>query len=323
MNIIDLIDSEYGLLPSEHDGALWGRNKACEIIEWSGRTHREKIYILKCSECSKDPELWGDAHFKSTLGNLKQGKVGCGCSLQVRWSASQYTILCRRYAEESNYIFKGILGFPINMQSKVSLICPIHGEFNNLNINRLFMGAECTQCCNKSDEDLINEFIELGGFSENSEFWRSDRKTKQGGKSYWWIKCAACGDVSESFIANLKKGHVPCRCGINNQKEAYINTISDKELVIALKFGIANDSYKRLSDQRKKSAFEVSSFGVWKFEDAASCRSAERKCKDSLDCGTISKRDFEDGWTETTHTYNLENIIKIYEDFGGVKWTEA
>lgn len=57
---------------------------------------------------------------------------------------------------------------------------------------------------------------------------------------------------------------------------------------------------------------------IWEFPSKKHCRDAENECKRELECGVLSKEDMPDGWTETTHVYNLGRIKDTYAKHGGV-----
>lgn len=132
--------------------------------------------------------------------------------------------------------------------------------------------------------------------------------------------CPVCGETGESTSVNLQRGHRSCACNTQNQQESYINWIIDSHgTVVAIKFGIASDSKRRVKQQNSKSVYTIKQHSVYQFPDVTSCKKAERVCKQELECGIVLKRDMPDGWTETTWTYNLDKIIEIYERGGGIR----
>ncbi|WP_447828932.1 hypothetical protein [Aeromonas hydrophila] len=71
------------------------------VTGWNGeRRGNNKLYSCFCSECAKDPELFGDATFRSTKSDLVNGALPCGCSKKPRWTAQQYRVLLSRKANE-------------------------------------------------------------------------------------------------------------------------------------------------------------------------------------------------------------------------------
>lgn len=99
-------------------------------------------------------------------------------------------------------------------------------------------------------------------------------------------------------------------------KEGYILRRKNENVI---KFGISQDHVLRLKRRRDSENWELLHY--YRFQDAASCREAEKRIKSSVKCGILSKDLMYDGWTETTHLNNLEKVKTIFEEFGGVNET--
>ena len=88
MNLEDLLLAE----SLEQDGwslsrPRYGTEGQLEVIGWSGKKCGDhKFYILRCSKCGQDSELFGEGYFKSLKSNLVRGLVPCGCSNIPKWS---------------------------------------------------------------------------------------------------------------------------------------------------------------------------------------------------------------------------------------------
>ncbi|HHJ0579810.1 TPA: hypothetical protein ACQFCQ_001126 [Escherichia coli] len=114
------------------------------------------------------------------------------------------------------------------------------------------------------------------------------------------------------------QGCAACNNG-HTQQYAYINTILDNDLPVALKYGIEKQKGTRVKTQNRKSLFKVQSLYVYVFQSVEQCKNAEKECKKIFGKGILSKREMCDGYTETTTILNLGKIIEIYEKWGGVK----
>lgn len=87
-NLEDLIDPEYGLQQDEWSltRPKFGEHGQLEVIGWSGKLYTSfKKYIVKCSICSKDSELFGEGLFCGIKANLLKS-LPCGCSTHPKWS---------------------------------------------------------------------------------------------------------------------------------------------------------------------------------------------------------------------------------------------
>lgn len=63
----------------------------------------------------------------------------------------------------------------------------------------------------------------------------------------------------------------------------------------------------------------IKHFATWEFPDVSSCKKAEKEVKLSIQTAVIDKELMRDGWTETCWPHEIDKIIKIYEDFGGIR----
>lgn len=329
MNLEDVIDPEYGL--QQDDWSLtkprFGKDLQLEVVGWSGKRQYIKLYIVRCSVCSSDPEIFGGGYFKSSKGDLVRGQIPCGCSTKVYKTKEQYAALCKRAAANRGYTFVDFVGKWRGSRTKVKLLCDEHGEWSSAIIGTLLsMANGCPGCGResvrkasmKSDEEMTASFFASGAFHPDTKFWRSDRKDRKGWYSYWNVFCPDCNEHGESFCSNLRAGKRCCACSEKRQTHAYVNAVYDGDVIIALKFGVATKARRRLAQQNKKAIFDIENKCVYKFYSVDSCKKAERECLQELECGILSKQDMPDGWTETTWVYNLGRIIQIYERNGGV-----
>lgn len=329
MNLEDVIDPEYGLQQDEWSltRPKFGKEGQLEVVGWSGRGGSNKSYVLKCSKCSQDSELFGEGYFKSLKSDLVRGRLPCRCARSPRWSKEQFTTLCSRRASEIGFKFLGFTGDWKGSRTKIKMFCEKHGEWNSGIITSLInMCQGCPGCGvdiskktrTKADDVMIYSFFASGAFHPETKFWRSERKTKKGDKSYWFMSCPECGETGESFSGDLQLGKRSCACSRHRQQEAYINwIIDDLGDIVAIKFGVTNNSTRRIKQQNLKSVYSIKQYSVYQFPSVEQCKKAERECKQQLECGIVLKRDFPDGYTETTWLHNLERVEEIYKRNGG------
>lgn len=310
----------------EFVGTRFGKEGQLEVIGWSGKSHTSKMYIVFCDACSKDVELYGDGLFRSIKSSLAVGQIPCGCSRSARRDERYYEIVCQRKATELGYKFHGWVTDFTDRKTKLSLECSIHGIWNTNIINNFInRDVGCPGCrfdgvgkrASKPDEDFIKDFFSTGSFSEGTLFKRSTTEDYKGHKPYWKVFCPDCQQSVEARSQTLAKGHRACGCAKQRQTEAYINLIKDNNNIVAIKFGISNNSQIRVGQQQKVSGLDVVLHKVYKFSNIGDCKAAERECINTLPCGVIDRELLPDGYSETTYPYNIENIINIYEKFNG------
>jgi hypothetical protein len=330
MDLVEVLDGS----PLQQDlysqsEPVFGKDDQLQVVGWSGKSGSNRYYILKCSKCSQDSELFGEGYFRSVKGSLVKCQVPCGCAKNPRWSQGQFSVLCSRKAEELDYTFLGFAGEWKGNSTKLKMLCEKHGDWSSGVIDRLInRGIGCPGCrvdavrsaCIKPDEVMIASFHESNAFHPDTLFWRSERMSGEGKAVYWHMSCPECGEDGESTSGDLQKGKRPCDCSKQRQTEAYINWVIDEyNNTVGIKFGIANDSKHRVKQQNSKSVYEISQHAVYTFPSIQSCKKAERECLQELECGVVLKRDMKDGYTETTWVYNLGKIVEIYKRNGGIK----
>lgn len=308
---------------------VFGKEGQLKIIGWSTRLKSHKVYLLKCSICAQDSELFGEGYFKSVKSSLEIGRVPCGCSFSPRWTKWQFTLLCLRKAEELGHTFLGFEGEWKGQKTKIKMFCEKHGEWNSGIIGSLINASiGCPKCrdvitterSTKPNDVMISSFFDTRAFHPDTKFWRSERKDSKMRKVFWYMSCPDCGEIGESTSSSLQNGHRSCTCSPHRQQECYINRLIDENNnTVAIKFGIARDSKQRIKKQDRQSVYTLNQHSVYSFPDVASCKKAELECLQELKCGVVLKRDMKDGYTETTWSYNLDKIIEIYERNGGTK----
>lgn len=284
------------------------------------KTKHGNILSVKCYKCADDPELNGDAVYNIYESNYNKGVLPCGCSSAARWNDDQWVIRFSRAAKLSGLTF---LSFYRKTPNKITvrLLCDDHGEYET-DQSSLLSGKGCRRCKSsksnlKEDHVMIKSFLASGKFPSNTKFQRSSRVDCRGARVYWTVSCPTCNGTFESSSSHLQKGQLGCACKGAVQKTSYVLSISDGYFS-CLKFGITSDIQRRLNEIRNSTSLDVDLISVWKYEDVQSCLKAERTCKSNLTCGVIPKSDLGDGYSETTHLYNLETILGIFKENGGV-----
>lgn len=137
-------------------------------------------------------------------------------------------------------------------------------------------------------------------------------------KSKFAYNCKEHGGQQVAVSMFLNSSNLCPQCSGRNQQECYINGVYDNNTIVAVKFGIANNSKKRVKQQSRLSIFDIRQLKVFTFPSVKDCKAAEKACKKELQCSILSKSEMPDGYTETTSPLNLDKIIKIYRSHGGI-----
>ncbi|WP_278939206.1 hypothetical protein [Pseudomonas helleri] len=143
MNYSDFPDMQQ----DEFCGSVFGEGGNLTVIGWSG-ARTGKLYIVECSVCKQDKELFGDGVFPIFKGSLQFGNIPCGCSSKTRWTPQQYYVrLCRElgpnyYINPDQKAFKAV---KLGRADKVEVECKFHGIFKK-RLSDMFAGQRCGPC---------------------------------------------------------------------------------------------------------------------------------------------------------------------------------
>lgn len=109
-----------------------------------------KTYNVFCSECAKDPDLYGDGVFIVTKGTLTRGSIPCGCSNSYSYSTEQVEVLGHRVAKSKGLIFHGILGKYTGSKSKLTFECKSHNHKWSTRMAHIFNSKSgCVYCASE------------------------------------------------------------------------------------------------------------------------------------------------------------------------------
>lgn len=271
--------------------------------------------------------------FTKALNNVLYNESGCqqcaneNASERMKGVAPTSAIDSKRKSDEyfikkfenTEAFPKGTVFRKLNT-TKWEVYCPICDVKNDCWVSSLERGILSCKCMRGIRYTLEERTTQLQEECTNRGYqfagWKIDGEVA----AYNKIK-VLCEDHGEFYpsVTNFLKGRGCPSCSGKNQQECYINIVKDGDLPIAIKFGIARNSLRREVAQNKKSVYNVQNYAVWCFPDVFSCKDSERICKQTLVCGILPKSEMPDGYSETTSALNLEKIIEIYEENGGVR----
>lgn len=321
---MNLFKNDRELFQDKYCGLIFGENNQLHVLGYFRVGEYTKKYVVECSSCKQDNELFNNGRFIASIANIREGKYPCGCSPAPKWNPDQQIVRAERQLQMKGYNLVNYEKYN-GQETKIVVNCPVHGEWST-SFMHVINGRGCRKCADnqnsinnrKPDELMIASFFASGAFHPRTEFWRSERKTSQGAKNYWYVFCPSCNSTGESTTSDLKRGFRPCDC-FSNPRQAYVNIIYDDGFPVAIKYGITTNLKDRIYRQNKKSAYETENFGLWKFETKELCRAAEALCKREFPFPVLNSAEFIDGWSETTSILNLDRVIRIFETNGGLR----
>lgn len=251
MNLDELVDAN-GLQQDEWSltAPTFGKEGQLTVVGWSTRSGSSKNYILKCSECSRDRELFGMGLFKSPKYSLVRGQIPCGCAKFVKWTDQQYTIRCSRAAAVSGNIFIGFKTLPINRDTRVVQRCPVHGDWDTSVMNNLLVkftgcpkckaeknGERCAEAYLTDEVDLIQGLKDKLPTNLRFVGWVGEYR---GTRTPATVECTTHGKLTEIstpniwFKLNSNQNVIVCPdCIFENIKKS--NGVSEESAITMLK----------------------------------------------------------------------------------------
>lgn len=115
-----------------------------EVLGWETKCGSNKKYIVRCSVCAQDPELFGDGTFPMVKQHINRGRLPCGCAKNPRWSAHQYRVLVARAASGQ---YTATIPDDIKCTDRVGCVCSTCNYTWNARIDALLnSGHGCARC---------------------------------------------------------------------------------------------------------------------------------------------------------------------------------
>lgn len=211
---------DFGDIFQDHfTGETFGESGQLEIIGWNSKCHRSKQYILKCSVCSKDPELYGEGYFKGFRSNMNKGALPCGCAEYKLWTEKQQRVRATRKANSLGYNFVDWASPYKDSKTKMVLLCCDHGLWNTTKLQAMItIGHGCPRCAAKvsSEREMHSEELTIKEVQEKLKVsnyiflgWAEEYKGK---KTKCKIECFDHGIWESTSAANLVSGTSKLGC---------------------------------------------------------------------------------------------------------------
>lgn len=300
------------------------------VVGWNGeRQKRVKLYSCHCSECAKDPELFGDAMFRSLKSGLVNlGQLPCGCSKKPKWTADQYRILISRKALGR---YSAVIPDDARSTTNVLCKCSIEGcgyTWESSIASLLNKGSGCRRCFDnaKGEAQTTPESIAIGKIlkiaDEKGWIFHGFKSGWKNTRSRILLECSHSHQWDVEY-SNVVYGGTGCsRCadygynsGLPGTFYTYIWTHPETKHNF-LKYGITNYPEQRIKQQRQKnSPFDANQLCSIDFADGLVPENLEKVIdeykKQSQIPNQVSKSVFPDGFSETLPTEEWSFISNL------------
>jgi len=192
-------------------------------------SNKRKRYIVECSICSKDSELFPYGSINAPKYNLIHGNIPCGCATLPKWSHDQWVVRVEREVKNRGYELLGWKGDKLQDSTRLVLYNSFtDNKWDSSTAGKFLSGQGDPKHPHylknrKPDEYYIEMFLATGAYPEGTVFKRNNSiKDKLQCYSYWDVSCPVCKNDLYSRAgfpytftcsnASLRTGSRPCRC---------------------------------------------------------------------------------------------------------------
>lgn len=183
-------------------------------------------YILECSTCSKDVELFPYGSIDTSKDSVKEERCVCGCNPKYKYKKYQNDIKIRRRCAELGYKFIDYVGEYNGVFTKLILSNPVTGNIWDTTSVQTFLlngvkdpkqhFSNLSNFFTLPSKHFITNFKNTGAFLEGTIFSRVEG-------SRWEYTCPRCSEdeyvqndlcsgVFTSSGGHLSQGKLSCRC---------------------------------------------------------------------------------------------------------------
>lgn len=177
--------------------------------------HKGKFLRVKCSLCNGKHSKFYPEYFEYHERAFEKKVYPCGCRKGRRLPKELNIIIVEDFCKELGY---DLVFYEGHGYAKIHNPCSGNTWYSRLSdIKRGNRDPALKyEIHRKSDEYFIESFYNTGSFETGTIFCRGDRKTNQGSRNYWNVKCPLCfpetKSIYEGFSSSLLKGQRPCDC---------------------------------------------------------------------------------------------------------------
>jgi predicted GIY-YIG superfamily endonuclease len=192
----------------------------------------------------------------------------------------------------------------INKLEKVTITCPIHGDFNQV-ARAHTKGSGCPQC-GQTVRKTLAQFIEESRKVHGNRY-SYDQTNYVDGNTKVSIRCPSHGRFQQNPGTHLSGSGCPgCSVsGFYEKKVGFLYIVKNTDTDIC-KLGISNSPDRRL-EKHCLQGFNLM-IALYKFNRGSQALRLEKEIKAKFELRYANKEDVEDGHTETFHASNLGKI---------------
>lgn len=255
-------------------GARFGPDKQLQVMGLIPCYNITKA-LVKCHTCAKNPEVFGDSLFITTLRCVQRNSQPCGCNKKYSYKQAQCLVLVQQKCDRKGIEFLGIEGDFKGCHTILKLKCKFDGNewltpWRGFNRRRT-----CLKCARRvatektmyAHDKAVSKFMQTGSFVEGTTFRRSDDISIK--RAIWYVTCPVCTGGQQEFessYARLALGNRPCLCkgrsgfSVKNDAVFYVLQVTS-ETCDFVGYGITGLLETRLKNHRRhllRESYEIS-----------------------------------------------------------------
>lgn len=259
-------------------------------------------------------------YFKQSMTQHYKSLFGCKrCAQDKKKNTSSYYV--DLVLKQDSGMYEIDTSSITSRTSKLVLKCPIHGP-HEMTISSFLNGCRCLECGRvsssikqrKTKSQRVDEFRRIHGDKYDYSLMPSRVKSN---KVKIKIICPIHG-VFEQRVNDHMAGKGCRSCSKNGCDNAYVHLIKDGENSLCIKYGVAKNVNRRLSEISSSTSLDVINIYVFSFSDSNECYAAENEIKKKV-TNYLSSTDMKDGWSETCDIRFLDFVVNTFKSFGGVR----
>tara|TARA_R110000850_G_scaffold60696_1_gene139127 strand:+ start:100 stop:1263 length:1164 start_codon:yes stop_codon:yes gene_type:complete len=251
---------------------------------------------------------------------IKKGYIPCRCKDSVtpftQWTEELRVDQINTLCQEKNF---ELISPPTDnkVTGRIDLSCNKCKTVWNSSVGNFCNGGYgCPKCGRDKTEKGVKRSLEYYIKTYPKEGYNYDKAEYSLCTEHIEIVCEKHGSFFQSPDNHFRGGRGCPSCtkgGFNKMKSGILYILSVNEEVI--KFGITNHTTeKRMAEIQSKTKQKLTILYEKYFQDGVELYNKEREIMNTFVTGVVSKSELMSGYTETTYSYNLNNIIRLLSE---------
>lgn len=202
------------------------------------------MYIVECSVCSKDKELYPEPLIIERYAAKSRGSVPCGCSAIPKWTEYQQKIRVERVCKNKGYILEGFVEEKLGDKTHLQLYNPSSGNrCESCTVSNLLRGREDPSLRAdriKNNHTDKREGVVLSTLRKHSMYGYMSNinwnLSEGGGKDRLFVvfDCGNCKtEGNTAYLDNIAKNKISCKCKV--RPSIFKNKLSKQDNLYIMK----------------------------------------------------------------------------------------